>query len=56
MASILSPEDKIYFEKILSKAEPYDKDDPVLRRLDGDQNVDRMISTLAKLVLEGQLR
>lgn len=55
MASNLSKEDRDFFEKLLKKAEPYDKDDPIVNQLDGERDHDRMMALIAKKVLEGRL-
>lgn len=52
----LSSEDKAFFEALLAKAEPYPEDDPIWNVLDGDQDSDRAMATLAKMALEGRLR
>lgn len=56
MVSNLSPEDKAFFKDLLAKAEPYDDDDPILEQLDGEQDPDRMMATIAKGFLEGRLQ
>ena len=56
MAYDLSPEDRKFFEELLARAEPYPEDDPVWDTLDGEQDRDRAMATLAKMTLEGRLR
>ncbi len=56
MASDLSPEDRAFFEAILSKAEPYPEDDPIWDTFDGERDHDRAMATIAKMALEGRLR
>lgn len=53
--SDLSPEDKAFFEALLSKAEPYGEDDPAVNRLDGKQGPDRMMALISGKILEGKL-
>lgn len=56
MASNLTPEQKAYFEEVLSKAEPYPEDDPIFDTLDGKRDMARAMATIAKMALEGRLR
>ena len=56
MASNLSPERRAFFEEILAKAEPYDEDDPIWNKFDGERDMDRAMATLAKKALEGRLK
>ena len=56
MASNLSPEHRAFFEEVLAKAEPYDEDDSIMMQFDGDCDMDRVMATLAKMILEGRLK
>ena len=65
MESNLSPEDRAFWEEVLSKAEPFPEYDSNLdindERGSGFYSFDRernarMLSTLAKMILEGRLK
>lgn len=57
MEQKLTDEERKFFEDILAKYEPYDEDDPILMRFDGDDpHPMRAMATMAKKVLEGRLQ
>lgn len=58
MASMLTDEQRKYYEEILSKAEPYTEKELAEQEYDaplGTYDYDRMKATFAKKVLEGEI-
>lgn len=56
MEYTLSAEDRVRFEEILKRAEPYPEDDPIWDTWDGERDHDRAMATIAKMALEGRLK
>lgn len=55
MAHVLTEEERKELLDYIEKYEPYDEDDPITQRFDGDERDDhRMMATIAKLILEGK--
>ena len=55
MAHVLTEEERKELLEYIEKYEPYDDDDPIIHRFDGDERDDhRMMATIAKRSLEGK--
>ncbi|MBO1680364.1 hypothetical protein [Bittarella massiliensis (ex Durand et al. 2017)] len=55
MSSNMPEEIRADLERVAASAEPYPDDAPELHVLDGDLDTDRMMATLAKKALNGEL-
>lgn len=56
MAHILTDTEREELLEYLKHHEPYDENDPIMHRFDGECDNDRMTATIAKKILETQGR
>lgn len=54
MAHVLTEEERNELLEYIAKHKPYDDDDPILLRFDGECDHERMMATIAKRILEGK--